>query len=608
MGVQELLHTLRTLSMTAEMPRLIPVNQLQVNFAGERGGEGPLTFGQSNTLRWASAKDQYYRMIEWVLELPEGTTLDDVAAAFATLMTRHESLRTMYPADCGPVQRVAQSGTLAIDVYEVDGESGDGSMIATELVRRLRATEFDLATKPPLAVAVAVRAGVPVVAAIVYSHVAVDFASMAVIGAQFASLASNPPDQQAGPRGHQPLDQAVAERSARGEARSAAALRYWESQLRRKPQCLYAVPAGEPGPDGQLSGWLWSRAAALALPAIAARTGASRQMIVLAALCAVLARRTGQRHCAFLTRTSNRYERRLREYVGSLAHDTLISVDTGVPDFAGLVRQAGTATLRAARNGLINEAEVLRVAAEVDHDRGISYARDCVFNDLSTAYSARSQPAAAAPDPAGLARALEQTTVRWVNWAEVPQLLLFNLVQVDEELILGVLTASTQRIPRPEIELLLRGLELLLAAAASTDVDLDGIGEITGVEPVSRGPGWLQVDSCWIEVPQVQRLVDAAVGPAVARVFAVPDGPDRTTVVACLAGGSIRTPEQAHAACLRLLPGRHTAMAPGRYVICERPPADPGDLAAWLAGPALADGDGRGTRTADTAVVAASTR
>jgi hypothetical protein len=58
---------------------------------------------------------------------------------------------------------------------------------------------------------------------------------------------------------------------------------------------------------------------------------------------------------------------------------------------------------------------------------------------------------------------------------------------------------------------------------------------------------------------------------------------------------SDRIPEQAHAACMALLRagGRHTAMAPGRYVLCAGPPADPADTAGWLARPVLAAGPGR---------------
>src|SRR6185437_11150008 len=141
----------------------------------------------------------------------------------------------------------------------------------------------------PLRMAIAARQREPLAAVIVYSHMAVDFASMAVIDREFTALVSDPAHRDTGPRAHQPLDQAADERSARGKQRNEAALRGWEAQLRTMPQCMYAVPLEAPGPSGGRSGWLWSRAAALALPHVAARTSASRQTVVLAALCTMLA-------------------------------------------------------------------------------------------------------------------------------------------------------------------------------------------------------------------------------------------------------------------------------------------------------------------------------
>jgi condensation domain-containing protein len=599
MGVQQLISTLRTLPSAMEIPRLIEAGHLRVKFVGERGGDGPLTWGQINTLRWSSDTGQYYRMIEWVFELPREATLDDIAAALSTVMARHESLRTTYPAgDSGPIQRVAQSGELAVEVYDIEGEPRQDSTVATELVRRLRAAEFDLSAQLPLRVAVARSGGTPRTVVVVYSHVAVDFASMAVVGAQFTALVGNPISAEGYPPAHQPLDQAAAERSEAGRRRAQAAARYWEGQLRRKPQCLYAVPPDDldHGADEPLSGWLWSRAAALALSPVEARIGASRQMIVLAALCAVIAWRTRQDECVLLTRTSNRYQRRLREYVGSLAHDTPMSVETDARGFDELVRRAGSATLRAARNGLVDEADVLAVAAEVGHQRGVAYSRDCVFNDLTSAGPASSQQSprgGSDADGSDAARALAQTTVRWAQLADVPHLLLFNLVQVEGELILGALTASTQRTPRSEIELILLGAERLLVAAAAGDIDLGRIGEITGIEPLDRGPGWVEVDSCWIELPEVQRLVEAALPASDARVFALPGEDGAAVLIAYLAGGGIASPAQAHSACMELLSGRYTAMAPGRYVICEQAPADLADQAAWLAQVVLAEGSGR---------------
>lgn len=621
-----LLGLLQERADAAAPSRLNLVDQLRVTFAGQRGGEGPLTIGQASALGWVCDPTLYTRMVEWPLSLPPGTTLPDIAAALEVLMSRHESLRTCYPADREPVQRVARSGELVVHVYEASEEPADSAAATIELIRRLRSSEFDLTAELPLRVAVARSRGVPAAAVIVYSHAAVDFASMALIDRQFVALVSDPVRRVSGspgpePLGHQPLDQAADERSERGRRRTAAALRGWEASLRNMPQCMYAVPAPDEvpsadavpaadaprGPGRRVSGgpascWLWSPAAALALPHITVRTGVNPQQAVFAALCVMLAWRTGHETCALPVLASNRYHRRLRDYVGNLAQECIVSVDVRGQSLDDVMRRTGAAILRGTRHSLVEVSAMQRVMERVEHDRGITIDRYCVFNDLSLLLG-DTEIRPPASDPAEAGRALPRS--RMVRLLQPPpdQLLLVMLQQVDGEMILGALTRDANRVPPGDLEALLCGVELLLLAAAPGDVDLNRIRDVTGAQPVPRGPEWLRIDSSWVELPEVQRVVDDALpGPAAA--FAVPDARGAPALVAYLAAGDeIGTPAQAHRACMSVLAGtrkleppggiRYTAMAPGRYVICDRAPADPRDLAAWQRQTVLADGDGR---------------
>jgi hypothetical protein len=87
----------------------------------------------------------------------------------------------------------------------------------------------------------------------------------------------------------------------------------------------------------------------------------------------------------------------------------------------------------------------------------------------------------------------------------------------------------------------------------------------------------------------VQRLVDDAVAPAVAHVFASAGG--RPLVAHLAATDAVRTPEQAHARCMAVLARHPTAITPRHYVICRTAPSGPADPAAWPA--PLAAGTGR---------------
>ena len=175
---------------------------------------------------------------------------------------------------------------------------------------------------------------------------------------------------------------------------------------------------------------------------------------------------------------------------------------------------------------------------------------------------------------------------------------LFLVQQVSEELIVGGLTRDASLLPAGEIEMLLRGTESLVVAAASGDVDLDRLAEITGVRPLERDADWLQVDRSWIQLSAARRLVADAL-PAPVAAFAAGNRDDRALVAYLAASGGIATPGQAHEACMKVLRepdhagrARNTAIAPSRYVICAGPPDDPDDLASWQRQPVIAAGDG----------------
>jgi hypothetical protein len=144
-------------------------------------------------------------------------------------------------------------------------------------------------------------------------------------------------------------------------------------------------------------------------------------------------------------------------------------------------------------------------------------------------------------------------------------------------------------VPRAELESVLGAIERLLVAAANGDVASARMPAIIGLEPLAGTPGRILVDCCWVEVADVQRLVDDAAAPAVTHVFASADG--RPLVAYLTATDTVRTPEQAHARCMATLADHPTAITPRHYVICRTAPSDPADPSAWPA--PVAAGTGR---------------
>src|SRR5271154_3901719 len=253
-------------SVTAAM-RLVPVK-----FAGARSGSGPVTLGQQNVLRWAEDQTVFGAVQCQTLNIARGRSLDDVTRAIGCLISRHDSLRTLFAADPsgGWVQQVTASGELLVEVHEAGGR-----LDATEALAKQRLNApFALDREWPIRAAVITSGGAPVWVVLGLTHMAADFASLSIIARDFRRLVSTSTGQPPEPSALQPLDQARLEMSPMARARAEAAVRYWEATLRGTPQCMLAVPEHPPANSGSRMATLRSRAAALALARIASRTHA----------------------------------------------------------------------------------------------------------------------------------------------------------------------------------------------------------------------------------------------------------------------------------------------------------------------------------------------
>ncbi|MEO3807992.1 condensation domain-containing protein [Sphaerisporangium sp. B11E5] len=569
----------------APAPVLIEQEPLAVPFAGARGGEGPVTLGQTNILCWLDGQPVHHAWMRRPLGPPPGCTVADVTATLAVLLARYEGLRTTYGE--GPVQRVAASGEFPVERYSESPGPGEATRGGDVLTGALGAV---LDARPPLdpreaALRVAlvtegdaVRAGV-----VEYSHLAADLQAVAVLDREIAEMLRDPALREAGPVRHQPLDQAHAEREPRTARRIAGALEHWEDVLRAAPQCAYpAARTGGPGGAGYAE--MRSEAAAGALAHVAARTGLSRTAVVLAAVCALLYRRTGHPECTLVTLTSNRFAPEAVGYVGTLVQGVPLRVDADAPGFDELARRARLAVLRAARHGLYDAAERTRLAERVQWERGVRLSLDPVF------HSRVAGPPPGPPPPLDEVRAARsRTSVTRGSRAATEVTVAFNLLQADDTVRLRLHTGHLDRLPPGALEDMLLAVERLLVEAAAGDLPPGRVTEALAVEPVPAGSGWLRAGSCWVEPAEVRRLLADVLAPA---PFLLSCDTGRLVAYLAVTPG-IGTPAQAHARCMAALPGRPTAMAPAHYVLCDRPPRDPTDPCGWWRRPVVAEGSGR---------------
>jgi hypothetical protein len=421
-----------------------------------------------------------------------------------------------------------------------------------------------------VAVAIAPGPGDRVIAcAAGFSHLHLDHGAIEILKRDFAGLLGDPARRSAGRPGHQPLDQAELEATPAERRRADAALDYLREQSWRIPRCLYALPGARTSGES-LMVELSSVAAAMAVRRVAARTRTSRSSIVLAAICGVVARRANYRELVLPLLSSNRFERHLMSYVGSLAQGTIATIEIGGRSFDELVGHTWTTVMEASRHGRYDRVKQAAMDEPIEHQRGLHFDYGPMFNSL-VPESWSGLTAGVGVQPEEIDVALARTELRW-RPAPVSATTQFRLNQIDGCLRLDVWSAL---VSRAELESLLLAVERPLVAAAHGDVPSGQMPELSGLEPIPGTPDRILVDHCWVDVADVQRLVDEAVTPAVARVFASANG--RPLVAHLAATDAIRTPQKANASCMAALAHHPTAITPLHYVICRTAPPNPAD-------------------------------
>ncbi|GAA4833263.1 DUF6271 family protein [Kitasatospora terrestris] len=563
----------RTLVPTkAPRTRTVPVR-----WQGGEPRRGPLTLGQANMIRCILRDGAADVDIHDVWPVPAGASTDAVLAALRTLTVRHEALRTVFPQPGGTApteQLVLTEGEFEVTVTDFDTLPADPGRYADELARAVRRAPFDLGRDHPLRAALLTERGTPTHLALVAGHAAADGSALAVLREEWTDLLTG---RELAPLGDTltPIALAEEESAPAGRRKAEASVRYWEKVLRTGPQAMFAEPRARTagGPAAELT--LRSARGGAALARASARLGVPASTVLLTAWCALVAHRAGQRAYVGAAPTANRWKAQLARAVTPLSQDALILLDTTASGFDELLGSAWSAALNAYRHSRFDARLLWETIDRTTVERGSRFARDVVFNDVSGLPGALRPAAATAQAAPGLELA-------WGDEQDLPTALLAFVYRTDPLLHLA-LRPDPQLFDRREAEGFLTGLVRLLEAAADGDVPLAELTAVTGVRTAERGADWQLVDGCWVSPAATAAALSDALDGRPVHVTA--------DLTAYLAGGP--TPARAHAALMRILPGRPGVLAPRRYLIVPETPAEPGLPQAWLQQPTLTEGTGR---------------
>ncbi len=285
---------------------------------------------------------------------------DALTAAFADVVARHESLRTVFPEVDGRPRQVVLDA--AVSVPRLEWRTADSSTLDSVLVE-LAAVELDLLTAPPLRVTVVRLSATEHVVMVVVHHIVADGASMGPLvrdlsAAYRARRAGSAPGWA--PLPVQYVDFALWQRDALGDESDvdgvlSRQVEFWRTALAGAPEVL-ELPTDRPRPAvagnrGATVEFAVDAGVHARLSELARAAGATVFMVVQAALAALLTRLGAGTDIPLGSPVAGRDEEATAELVGFFVNTVVLRTDTsGDPSFAELVARVRDADLAAYGN------------------------------------------------------------------------------------------------------------------------------------------------------------------------------------------------------------------------------------------------------------------
>jgi hypothetical protein len=434
------------LPATAGTTGIRATTRIPVRFRGDGAGTGPLSWGQREIWLTMLRQRSWLPIGGWAA-LPAGTRVEDVVTDLQWAMRRYPTFRTRLRFDAGgePLQSVAATGTIALDVFDVpDGADPEAYTAAVDA--HYRALDYDFVEQWPVRMGIVRVAGVPAYLSTVTCHLVTDgFGGRLML----REVAARPTAEPGPTTGMQPLEQVRWQASPDGQKQREKALRHWDRMLRRLPPPVPLVP--RPGPRHH-RGEFTSAALYTATHVVSVVADIDTSQVLMTCLALALAEEG--RPAVIRPMVDNRFRRGLGDVVAMVAQHGICVADVAGLPFDAAMRTTGIAAMLAYKWAYHDPDTVTALAAtlDVDLDAGIW------FNDRRTV--SRQMFPGEKPTVAQV-RAAAPGSFRWTVAQDDPYDPLN--IDVDDEPGLFRLTwfTDTWRTPPARVEALARAVEAL---------------------------------------------------------------------------------------------------------------------------------------------------
>ncbi len=439
---------------------------VRAEFAGAREGRARLAWGQRaiwDAIQQAGPANAHFFNIGRLIAFARGRgpfPLEDVLAAVAALVLRHEALRarTHVDQDGEPYQVVHGEGALPIRLAECGDDEADE--VADVLLAELARTSFEPGDEWPARFGLVVVEGKVRHVVFVLCHLAADDYAADLVARELRNLLLRggfpvQPSQQL-------LDLVAEEESGVGRYRSEAALAHWENGYRRIPPTMFPEVVGPPAEPRWSRAVLESRALEDAVAVVAARHHVSTATVLMTAVAVLLGTQMEHDVSAITPIVHNRYRPTTRNLVATLTQLGLFTMrsDPRAP-LAKTLEQSHSDAMRSYRHAQYDQRAWDAMVDKVSTDRGVRVYPSCCFNDVRPIEQrTTTQVAAEGPCP---------TEVQWLPGVEHFNCdFCFVITRQAGTLAIG-LTADTCRFPRERMVTLMRGVEELVVESSFRD-------------------------------------------------------------------------------------------------------------------------------------------